>query len=181
MGPPNPPLLGPSVLVGTPPCVYLLRGSAPSLAYRPVSGFGIIYNRSSSSLTNIVLFRFFLNVFKMHLGRGFHTLIKNILFSSSTDVESHNSPSFGASVLSGTRSLLQLMWDPSIHPLQGPMSLLAHRLVSTPFRVQHPRWHIAQCLALIPFVTMQSHRWQMLSSLGFPFRAFSSRFLKCVC
>ena len=42
-------------------------------------------------------------------------------------------PLSGPSVLVDTRSLLQSMWDPSIHPLQSPTSLLAHRLVSTPF------------------------------------------------
>ena len=36
--------------------------------------------------------------------------------------------------------------------------LLAHRLVSTPLGAQPPRWHLAQCLALIPFVTTQAHR-----------------------
>ena len=45
---------------------------------------------------------------------------------------SHNPPSpSGPSVLIGTRSPLQSMWDPS---LQGPVSLLAHHLVSTPLR-----------------------------------------------
>ena len=38
------------------------------------------------------------------------------------------------SVLVGTRSLLQSMWDPPIHLLRGPSSLLAHRLMSTPFQ-----------------------------------------------
>ena len=45
-----------------------------------------------------------------------------------------------------------------IHPLQGPTSLLAHHLMSIPFREQPPRWHIFRCLALIPFVTVQAHR-----------------------
>ena len=38
-----------------------------------------------------------LKVFKTRLlGRGFHTLIKNVLFPSSTDVGSHNPPPFEA-------------------------------------------------------------------------------------
>ena len=38
-----------------------------------------------------------LTVFKTRLlGRGFHTLIKNVSFSSPTVVESHNPPSLGA-------------------------------------------------------------------------------------
>ena len=39
----------------------------------------------------------------------------------------------GSNVLADTRSLLQSMWDPPIDPLWGPVSLLAHHLVSTPF------------------------------------------------
>ena len=86
------------------------------------------------------------------------------------------------------------MWDPLIHPfsgssvpfdtpsrmhpLRGPASLLEHRLLSTPFGAQPPRWHIAWCLALIAFVTAQAHRSQILSSLGFPFRASPQGFQK---
>ena len=69
------------------------------------------------------------------LGEGFHTLLKDVLFSSPTNVGHHNPPPSGPSVLVGTRSFLQSIWDPlQIHPLWGPASLLAHRLVSTPFR-----------------------------------------------
>ena len=61
------------------------------------------------------------------LGRGFHTLIKNVSFPSPTDVGSHI----------------------IIHPLQGPVSSLALILLSnrceisqsTPCRAQHPSWH----------------------------------------
>ena len=65
------------------------------------------------------------------LGRGFHTLVKSVSFSSPTDVRSYNSLPFKAK---RTRSLLQSMWDPSINPPLGPKSLLAHRLMSTPLR-----------------------------------------------
>ena len=68
------------------------------------------------------------------LGRGFHTLIKNALFSSPTDVGSHDPPPSEPNVLTDTHSSLQSMWDPPIHPLQGPASLRAHQLVSTPLR-----------------------------------------------
>ena len=44
---------------------------------------------------------------------------------------SHNPPFFGPSVLAGTRSLLQSMWNPQSTPFRGPASLLAHHLVST--------------------------------------------------
>ena len=46
--------------------------------------------------------------------------------------------------------------SPHVYPLRGTVSSLTHR------------W----CLALIPFVTIQVHREQILSSLGFPFRAY---------
>ena len=79
-----------NVLVGTPPRVHPLQGSASSLAHRPESGSDTICNNSSSPLADIILFRFSLKVFKMRLlGRGFHTLIKNVSFSYPTDVRSH--------------------------------------------------------------------------------------------
>ena len=72
-----------------------LRGSASSLGHRSVSGSDTICNSLSPPLADIVFFEFSLKVFKTCLlGRGFHTLVKNILFSSPTDVGSHNSPSF---------------------------------------------------------------------------------------
>ena len=36
------------------------------------------------------------------LGRGFHTLIRNVSFPSPTDLGSHNLPSLGSTVLNGT-------------------------------------------------------------------------------
>ena len=79
------------------------------------------------------------------LGKGLYTLIKNVSFSSPTNIRSHNPPHFGAHVLAGTRSLFQFMWEPSIPtpfgvqlladtlpvtPLRGSASSLAHRPVS---------------------------------------------------
>ena len=62
------------------------------------------------------------------LGRGFHTLIKGVLFSSPTDVGSHNPTSSLELVPSSNR------FGTLIHPHLGPVFLLAHRLVSNPFR-----------------------------------------------
>ena len=59
-----------------------------------------IWNSLSPPLVDIVLFGLFLfelslKIFKMRLlGRGFHTLIKNVLFHSPADVGSHNPPPF---------------------------------------------------------------------------------------
>ena len=93
-----------------------------------------------------------LKVFKTRLlGRDFHTLIKNALFSSPTNMGSHNPP-----------------------PL-GPASLLAYPLMSTPYRAQPPRWHITWCLALIPFVTTQCSLWAF--PFGFPLKVFKMHLL----
>ena len=92
----------------------------------------------SPPLANIVLF---VKVFKTHLlGRGFHTLTKNVSFSSQPmwDLTIH-SPS-EPSVLTDTHSLLQSMWDPPIHPLQGLASCWQ------PPRV-HPLWGSASSMA----------------------------------
>ena len=108
--------------------------------------FNIISYVTNSGTTQIHHYRilssfdFFLRVssqgFKTGLlGEGFHTLINGGLFSSPTNVGHHNPLPFGPSVLAGTLSFLQSMWDRSqIHPLWGPASLLAHSLVSTPLR-----------------------------------------------
>ena len=101
----------------------------------PIHISSLLNNASTYVLTSVQkvrchypnLFWTFSQNFKMHLLReGFHTPINGILFSS-TNVRHHNPP-------------------PS-----RLTSLLAHCLVSTPFREQPPRWHIVQCLALIPF------------------------------
>ena len=82
----------------------LLLGSASSLAHRPVSDSHTICNRPSLPRVDIVLFRFSPQSFKTCLlGRGFHTLIKNDLFHSPTNVRSHKPP------LLGTTSSLALV------------------------------------------------------------------------
>ena len=66
------------------------------------------------------------------LGRGFHTLLNNVSFSSPTNVRSHNPPLFrvehphwhsflssGFIVLIDTLSPLQSMWDLTIHYSSG--------------------------------------------------------------
>jgi len=76
---------------GTPSHVHPLWGSTSSLAHHPVSGSDTICNSSSPPLADIVLFGLSLKVFKTCLpGRGFHTLIKDVSFSSPTDEGSHN-------------------------------------------------------------------------------------------
>ena len=93
---PNPPPLGPSVLTGTPPHVYPLRGTASLLTHCPVFGSDTICDDPGPPLADIILLGlslagFPLKVFKTRLLRkGFHTLIKDVLFSSPTDVRSHN-------------------------------------------------------------------------------------------
>ena len=146
-------------------------------------------------LVDIVLFEFFLfmlplKVFKMRmLGRSFHTLIKNALFPSLTDVESHNSsffgiqhpywnsfpslidagfnnlPLFGASVLVSSRSSLRMMWDLLIHPRRGLASSLAHRPVSGSDTIYN-----SSSPPLVDIVLF-----------GFFLSGFPSRSLKCVC
>ena len=80
-------------------------------------------------------------------------------------------PPSGPSVLAGTLSFLQSMWDrPQIHPLWDPTSFLAHRLVSTPLR------RTAKRLTHRPvsgFDTICNDPDPPLVdiSLGFPFRA----------
>ena len=93
------------------------------------------------------------------LGEGFHTLIKGDLFSSPTNVGPHNPPPFGAQRPRWHSFLPPIVVGPPLNPPPlGPTSLLAHRLVSTPFGEQREGLHIVRCLALIPFVTTQAHR-----------------------
>ena len=105
---------GTSVLTGTLPNIHPLQGLAPLLAHHLVSGSDTICNSSSPLLADIVFFGLSLSGlpqgFKTRLlGGGFHTLIKNISFSSLANVGSHNPPPSGSSVLAGTCSPLQLM------------------------------------------------------------------------
>ena len=90
--PPNPPPLGPSVLTGTPPRVYI-RGTTRRLAHRPMSGSNTICNDPNPPLADIVLFGLPLSSFPFKtclLGEGFHTRIKGVLFSSTINVGHHN-------------------------------------------------------------------------------------------
>ena len=127
-------------------------------------------------------FELSLKVFKMRLlGRNFHTLIKGISCPPNRCGISQSTPS-GLNVLVGTRSFLQLMWDPyQIHSLRGLASLLAHRLVSTLFRgttspLTHHMVFDSDTICNGPSSPLADIILFGLSLSGFP-----SRFLKCVC
>ena len=61
---------------------------------------------------------------------------------------------------------------PSNPPPFGAQHPYSHTASCLPlFGEEREGWHIIRCLALIPFVTTQIYRKQILSSLGFPFRA----------
>ena len=77
-------------------------------------------------------FKLILKIFKTCMyGRGFHTLIKGVSFSSPTDVGSYNPPPSGPCFLASSHFFLQSMWDPT---------------KSTLFRVQCLCWHTATWL-----------------------------------
>ena len=89
--PPIHPLRSPASLLAHCLVSTLLLSSASLLVHRPMSGSDTICNSPSPPLADIDHFGLSLKVFKtLLLGRGFHTLIKNVSFSSPTDVESHN-------------------------------------------------------------------------------------------
>ena len=70
-----------------------------------VSGSDTIFNRSNPPVADIVCFDMLriavsLTIFKTRLlGRGNHTLIRNVSFPSPTDVGSHNPPPWGSASL----------------------------------------------------------------------------------
>ena len=95
VGPLDPPPLGPCVLPRTPPGVHLHSGLSLLASTSPGADFDTICNSPSPPLADIVLFGLSLLGFPTRfktrlLGRDFHTLIKNVLFSSPTDVGSHS-------------------------------------------------------------------------------------------
>ena len=74
-------------------------GPASSLAHRPMSGSDTICKSQNPPLCPLwpVTYRRQPHDFKTCLqSRGFHTLIRNVLFLSPTDVGSHNPPPSGA-------------------------------------------------------------------------------------
>ena len=85
---------GPSVLAGTRFLLQLTWNPSihsPLRLHRPLSSSDTICNDVGSPLVDIVLFWASLQGFKTCLlRRGFHILINNALFSSPTDVGSHN-------------------------------------------------------------------------------------------
>ena len=121
--------------------IHPLRGSASLLAHHLVFGSNT-HHLVLANITHAFPFELPFNVFKIRmLGRGFHTLVKNVLFPSPTNVGSHNPSPFG-------------IQPPCWHI--SPTDVGSHN--SSPFGVQPPCWHITRCLALIPFVTAQVHR-----------------------
>ena len=113
-----------------------LWGLTSSLTHRPVSGSDIICIGPNPLLADIILFGFSLS--------GFPSTFF-FSFSSPTHVGSHNPPRLGPSVLAGTHSFLQLMWD---SPLANP----------PPFGVQRPYWHTASVYPLWETVSSLAHR-----------------------
>ena len=83
-------------------------------------------------LTDIILFRLSFKIFKMCLlKRSFHSLIKkNVLFSSSTDVVSHNPPPFEAQ-------------RPRCHMFPSPIDVRSSNPL--PFRDPRPYKHTVLC------------------------------------
>ena len=146
--PPIHPLWGPASLLAhyivfTPPPPFW--GTARRLAHHPVSDSDTICNGPDPPLADIVLFGLPLKALKRVY--SFHTLINGGLFSSPTKWDITIHPPSGPSVLGGTLSFLPSMSDsPPIHPLWGPASLLAHRIVSTP----PPPWKTTRRLAHRP-------------------------------
>ena len=126
----------------------------------------------------IILFYFILFCFIHICFLKLRFLMKTINFSLDQWVGSHNPSSLRAQhlcrhsflfsidvrpppnplpIVVDIHFFLQSMWDPhQIYFLQGLAFLSVHRLVSTPFKEEPPRWHIVRCLALIPFVTAQA-------------------------
>ena len=107
-----------------------------------------------------------LKVFKTRiLGKSFYTLIKNGSLSFPIDVGSHNPPPLRpASSVALVFFSHRCGTPPHVHPPLG-LSLITH---------------IVRCLALIPFVTSQAHRWQILSFLGFHFGLLLKVFKTCL-
>ena len=89
MGSHNPSLLGLNVLAGTSPDSDT-NCNSPNPPLIDIVVFGLFLMSSSQSFKTCML------------GRGFHTLIRNVSFPSPTDVGSHNPPPLGASVFAGT-------------------------------------------------------------------------------
>ena len=123
-----------------------------SASHYPVIGSDNICNSPRLLLIDIVCFSplhivVSLTVLKRLLGRGFHTLIRDASFSSSTDVGSHNPPLLGLASSLAHRSVSGS--DPICN---SPSPLLVDIVHFSPLRNA-----VARCLTLIPFVTAQAH------------------------
>ena len=74
--------------------------------------------------------------------RDFYTLVRNVWFSSPTNVGSHTPPPSAPSVLADIEEFP--------HPYKQCMVPLPNRCgisQSTPSGAQHPRWHTARCVS----------------------------------
>ena len=83
---------------------------------------------------------------------------------------SHNPSSFGAQCSRWHSFPSPIDMGHSNPPHSGPNVLAGTPpRVNPPSELSLPRWQIAECLTLIPFVTAQAYRYEILSSIGFPF------------
>ena len=137
----------PNVLAGTPPHVYPLRCSTSLLAHCLVSTpFG------PNILAGTPPY--------IHPLWGPTSLLAHCLVSTLSGAQPprwhtpHVHPHSGLNLLAGTPPRVcppsgpSVLADtpPRVHPLQCSASLLAHRLVSTPYEAQRLCWHTASCL-----------------------------------
>ena len=138
-----PPPLVPSVLTGTSPRVYYLRGTARRLAHRgqrpcwhsslPPIDVGPPPNPTPIWCPASLLA---------------HRLVFTPLWRTARRLTHRGQRPRWHSFL----PLIDVGPPPNPTPLWCPASLLTHHLVSTPFGEQQEGWHIVRCLALIPFV-----------------------------
>ena len=87
--------------------IYSPCGPVSSIAHRLVSGSNVICKNLSPPLVD-TCHRQFHNSIMCLLGRGFHTLIKNLSFSSPTDVGSHNITHFYTSSVKSIYEMILL-------------------------------------------------------------------------
>ena len=134
------------------------------------------YALNSLLLANIV------RIFKTCLlERGFYTLIKNVLFSSPTDVGSHNPPS---------SRVQRLRWH------SFPSTFYVRSLNLPSFGVQHLCWHTILCPPPSGSASLLTHRLMSSSDticnssssllanivlFEHSLLGFLPRFLNCVC
>ena len=105
-------------------------GLVSSLTHYSMSGSDTICNSLSSPLVDIVRFTSLHIVVSLMVLRGFHTLIRNALFSTPTNVGSHNPPPFEAQCPRWHSFLTPIDVGSHNPPPWTAVSSLAYRLVS---------------------------------------------------